>query len=151
MATDSSFCSVTSHHSGSNGYATSDTVRHTGNTKTVVSSHKANVSRLVVRQVLTIGSTRRKKLNGLCAAVLLDTVWLVLIWLSQTAVQLRPSSGSVHYLSHSLLVLKLAAQGFYPGTVVGIELTQRLAYAKRAQGQWRREIQEEGNGKVRVH
>lgn len=69
--------SVLLHHTildRSNGYATSDTVRHTGNTKTVVSSHKANVSRLVVRQVLTIGSTRRKKLNGLCAAVLLDTV-----------------------------------------------------------------------------
>lgn len=44
------------------------------------------------------------------------------------AVPPRASSGSVLYLSPSLLLLKLASQGLYPGTVVAIELTQRLAW-----------------------
>lgn len=38
----------------------------------------------------------------------------------------RASSGSVLYLSPSMMGIKLASQGFYPGTVAGIELTQRL-------------------------
>lgn len=46
------------------------------------------------------------------------------------AVPPQSSSGSVLYLSPSLLLLKLASQGLYPGTVVGIELTQRLARAR---------------------
>lgn len=46
------------------------------------------------------------------------------------AVPPQSSSGSVLYLSPFLFLVKLASQGFYPGTVVGIELTQRLAWAR---------------------
>lgn len=46
------------------------------------------------------------------------------------AVPPQSSSGSVLYLSPPLFLLKLASKGFYPGTVVGIELTQRLAWAR---------------------
>lgn len=48
---------------------------------------------------------------------------------SPVAVPPQSSSGSVLYLSPSLLVVKLSSQGFYPGTVAGIELTQRLVWA----------------------
>lgn len=66
--------------------------------------------------------------NLLCAAVFV--IWFGIISYIATAVRPRSSSGSVLYLSPSLFLLKLASQGFYPGTVVGIELTQRLAWAR---------------------
>ena len=44
--------------------------------------------------------------------------------------QEHPGRGTVLYLSPTVFLLKLLLQGRYPGTVVCIELTQTLAWAK---------------------
>lgn len=50
------------------------------------------------------------------------------------AVPPQANSGSVLYLSPSTIGVKLASQGFYPGTVAGIELTQRLPSSREQKG-----------------
>lgn len=52
------------------------------------------------------------------------TCFLVIV--DPGAVPHPANSGSVLYLSPSMMAVKQASQGFYPGTVAGIELTQRL-------------------------
>lgn len=71
-----------------------------------------------------IGPIQMQKLHSRC--------WCHFVLTDSTPAVVPPqsSSGSVLYLSGPLFVLKLALQGFYPGTVVGIELTQRLAWAR---------------------
>lgn len=66
-------------------------------------------------------------INGLVLTAEFDSFILEYV---PAAVPPQSSSGSVLYLSPSLFLLKLASQGIYPGTVVGIELTQRLAWER---------------------